>query len=339
MSKAQLQVNNTRFDSELLAMIDGLEEQKSPEGQYVWKKSTSVITYTAYCTKANGASGGAFTLDSSDVDLTQLNDLTALAPIEISRTSGGYTPTIKSEDGINFEYWLNGAYQNALTASWNKSTKTLTLTGTVMDGSNWTPFYYDTHSEKEFIDYVVSDDPVAYPDGGTQDGYWYELVEDYGYGMFFNEYDANGYPTDMKIVMPVIPENFMYLSGTQASFSLFKHVKKLEIVSNEISEDAFYYGMENIREAKIKLKTKVIGKTAFSRSNLIYCKIWLSNDCEEISTSSWSYSPFSDNNSTGKLYCEASSRPSGWGAYWNYYGNGDVLTTTWGVTEEQFDAL
>lgn len=148
-------------------------------GKYVWKKSTSVITYTAYCTKANGASGGSFTLDSSDVDLTQLNDLTALAPIEISRTAGGYTPTIKSEDGINFEYWLNGAYQNSLTASWDKSTKTLTLTGTVMSGSNWVPYYYDTHSEKEFIDYVVSNDAEAYPNGAVHtDGYWYELVEE-----------------------------------------------------------------------------------------------------------------------------------------------------------------
>ena len=25
-----------------------------------------------------------------------------------------------------------------------------------------------------FIDYVISDNPNVYPDGGTQDGYWYE---------------------------------------------------------------------------------------------------------------------------------------------------------------------
>ena len=157
-------------------------------GQYVWKKLTNVITYTAYCTKANGASGGAFTLDSSDVDLTQLNDLTTLAPIEISRTYGDYTPAIKSEDGINFEYWLNGAYQNSLTASWDKSTKTLTLKGTVMSGTNWTPFYYDTHSQKELVDYVVSNDAEAYPNGAVHtDGYWYELVgEGFDFEKIFN---------------------------------------------------------------------------------------------------------------------------------------------------------
>lgn len=164
---------------DLLKMVNRKIAMNNGEGQYVWKKSIGGITYTAYCTKANGASGGAFTLNSSDVDLTQLNDLTVLAPIEISRTTGGYTPAIKSVDGINFEYWLNGAYQNALTASWNKSTKTLTLTGTVMSGSNWTPFFYDTHSEKEFIDYAVSSDAEAYPNKAVHtDGYWYELIED-----------------------------------------------------------------------------------------------------------------------------------------------------------------
>lgn len=30
----------------------------------------------------------------------------------------------------------------------------------------------------EFLDYVVSDDPTAYPDGGMQDGYWYEKVSE-----------------------------------------------------------------------------------------------------------------------------------------------------------------
>lgn len=28
----------------------------------------------------------------------------------------------------------------------------------------------------DFVAYVTADDSASYPDGGTQDGYWYELV-------------------------------------------------------------------------------------------------------------------------------------------------------------------
>ena len=30
----------------------------------------------------------------------------------------------------------------------------------------------------EFVGYAVSDDPSAYPDGGEQDGYWYEKLKE-----------------------------------------------------------------------------------------------------------------------------------------------------------------
>lgn len=41
-----------------------------------------------------------------------------------------------------------------------------------------------------------------------------------------------------------------------------------------------------------------------------------------------------------KIYCEASSKPEGWGEYWNCYGNyGSKITEkiTWGVTREQYE--
>lgn len=34
-----------------------------------------------------------------------------------------------------------------------------------------------------FIDYVVSDSTDAYPDGGTQGGYWYEKVKNFMFGL------------------------------------------------------------------------------------------------------------------------------------------------------------
>ena len=40
---------------------------------------------------------------------------------------------------------------------------------------------------KVFIEYVVSDNPTAYPDGGTKDGYWYEKVVEGVAGIDFGE--------------------------------------------------------------------------------------------------------------------------------------------------------
>lgn len=34
----------------------------------------------------------------------------------------------------------------------------------------------------DFIDFVVSDQSTAYPDGGEQGGYWYEKMEQYAFG-------------------------------------------------------------------------------------------------------------------------------------------------------------
>lgn len=39
----------------------------------------------------------------------------------------------------------------------------------------------------DFIDYVVSDQENAYPDGGIQDGYWYELFDLKSFGIDFGE--------------------------------------------------------------------------------------------------------------------------------------------------------
>ena len=39
----------------------------------------------------------------------------------------------------------------------------------------------------DFVDYVVADTEDAYPDGGEQDGYWYELVEEGITGIDYGE--------------------------------------------------------------------------------------------------------------------------------------------------------
>ena len=68
-------------------------------------------------------------------------------------------------------------------------------------------------------------------------------------------------------------------------------------------------------------------------------KIFIPKSVVTISTSRYGDSPFYNCSSTLKIYCEASSKPSGWGTSWNYYASGKTLNVTWGYTRAQFDAL
>ena len=74
-----------------------------------------------------------------------------------------------------------------------------------------------------------------------------------------------------------------------------------------------------------------IGSSAFKNCTSMR-RIYIPSSVTTISASSYSYSPFYGWNSTAIIYCGASSKPSGWGAYWNYYASGKTLTVNWGVS-------
>ena len=52
-----------------------------------------------------------------------------------------------------------------------------------------------------------------------------------------------------------------------------------------------------------------------------------------------SYSPFYGCSSSLHIYCAASSKPTNWKTYWNYYASGKEATVTWNCTREVFNAL
>ena len=155
------------------------------KGLYVWKKC-SVQKELAETTKSNvhistGASGGAsytyIYADSYSFDLD-----TGIFTLNNPQTYAGqvmYPPSV-----------LKGKYIIAVDASIGStytpktSGKELwfipsdaTLTGGTGYGSANTVTSYKVNTLKSVLDFVVSDDPTAYPDGGEQDGYWYEKFQ------------------------------------------------------------------------------------------------------------------------------------------------------------------
>ena len=54
-------------------------------------------------------------------------------------------------------------------------------------------------------------------------------------------------------------------------------------------------------------------------------RIYVPSSVTTIFASSYSNSPFYGWNSSAVIYCEASSKPGGWGTYWNYYDSTNAL--------------
>lgn len=155
------------------------------KGLYVWKKC-SVQKELAETTKSNvyisvGASGGAsytyIYADSYSVDLdtgifTLNNPQTYAGQVMYppSALKGKYIIAVDASTGDTYTPKTSG---NEL---WFIPSDA-TLTGGTEYGSADTVTSYKVNTLKSVLDFVVSDDPTAYPDGGEQDGYWYEKFQ------------------------------------------------------------------------------------------------------------------------------------------------------------------
>lgn len=60
--------------------------------------------------------------------------------------------------------------------------------------------------------------------------------------------------------------------------------------------------------------------------------IYIPTSVTTIAAASENKAPFYGCSSSVVIYCGASSKPSGWGKYWNYYASGKTLSVRWGQT-------
>ena len=175
-NKQILQGNNTN--------LLNIKENAKKEGAYVWKKC-SVQKELAETTKSNvyistGASGGAsytyIYADSYSVDLD-----TGIFTLNNPQTYAGqvmYPPSVLKGKYIIAVYASVGDTYTPKTSGkelWFIPSDA-TLTGGTGYGRAGTVTSYKVNTLKSILDFVVSDDPTAYPDGGEQGGYWYEKV-------------------------------------------------------------------------------------------------------------------------------------------------------------------
>lgn len=69
-------------------------------------------------------------------------------------------------------------------------------------------------------------------------------------------------------------------------------------------------------------------------------RLWIGINCVTIAGATSSASPWRNNSEELVFYCEAESKPAGWGTYWNYrYFSSVYFTVNWGVSKAEYDAL
>ena len=142
-------------------------------GLYVWKKCSYVPSPTVTAQQIV-ADPSTLVLSSNDTDLTAYS-FSDLIGLHLASDSSIKTYFEVIGDGTVKYYW-NGSTYDFGRCTWDSSTKTLVVVGADYNGVNDNYTVSGLVGKKVLVDYVVSDSPTAYPDGGTQGGYWYDKV-------------------------------------------------------------------------------------------------------------------------------------------------------------------
>ena len=172
------------------------------EGLYVWEKSKDVTVHFEQLTTGSG-NPLQLKCTSDDVDLTTVDGsfFWGMKGTRTVTTSGN----VYEYEFLADNKFISGTSGTERTYTYDPTTTTIALTeGSLASICTW------TDGEKTLVEYVVADDENAYPNGGEQDGYWYEPYRKYGNNVWEKSIHI---PSEMKITETEV-SNVVTTSGT-----------------------------------------------------------------------------------------------------------------------------
>ncbi len=148
---------------ELLRMVNRKVADHKGEGQYVWKKYEMPTNGVVSFTQLTSGTPTVLQVTASGIDLSTVDES---AFVGLTGTVNATTYNFVSETKVN----IGGSNWDW---SYDQTTSQITIQIDIASGT-----WQNATIEKIYRGYVVSSDTGAFPDGGTQDGYWYKLVEE-----------------------------------------------------------------------------------------------------------------------------------------------------------------
>ncbi len=132
------------------------------------------------------------------------------------------------------------------------------------------------------------------------------------------------------LVSVILSNNLSALNS--GVFSGCSGLKSITIPSSvKIIKGSAFYGCKSLTSISIPNSVTSIKGWAFTNCTSL-TSIYIPSSVTEIDGSSKTESPFFGCYSTTKIYCGHTSKPDGWGTYWNYFSNSNSLSVVWGAS-------